>query len=179
MKNNHYKFLAVVGFVALLLVIAGFKPQRFFTASGADTDAASVYKTKCSVCHTAKAEKFFDLSKSDEQHAAAILKGKKDAKPPMPEFASKGVTPELAKALVAHMRSLRSPGAANANANANTGGNTNVAPNANANLPVNTNANRPGNANNANKPLNANANKPLNTNARANKPVNMNAKPND
>ena len=205
MKKNQYKFLAAVGFVVLLLVIIGLKPERLFIASGADTDAATVYKTKCAVCHTAKAEKFFDLSKSDEQLAEVILKGKKDAKPPMPEFASKGITPEQAKALVAHMRSLRTPGGANtnvntgnanananANVNANTGGNTNTNVNPNANAPVNANANAPVNANvvkpvnaNAVKPVNANANKPVNAsvvkpvNANVKKPVKKKAKPNE
>lgn len=176
MRSNNYKFLAAVGFVVLLFVGIGLKPERLFTASGADADVATVYKTKCAVCHTAKAEKAFDLSKPDEQLAEVILKGKKDAKPPMPGFAAKGITPEQAKALVAHMRSLRTPANTNANTNANlnangangnanTGGNAN----ANANKPVNVNATKPGNVNaNANKPGNVNTTKPVNAKAEPN-----------
>ena len=71
-------------------------------------DAAATYKTKCAMCHGATAEKKFDLAKTDEHHVNAILKGMKGEKPPhMPEYESKGITEEAAKALVAHMRSLR------------------------------------------------------------------------
>lgn len=71
-------------------------------------DAAATYKTKCSACHGADASKKFDVTKADEHHVNAILKGQKGEKPPfMPEYGSKGITEEAAKALVAHMRSLR------------------------------------------------------------------------
>ena len=109
MGNNRYKFLAVGGFVGLLFVVTGLKPPTVLTAAGSFADTASVYKSKCAACHKAKADKFFDTSKTDEQLTDVILKGKKDAKPPMPGFASKGITPEKAKALVDHMRSLRTP----------------------------------------------------------------------
>lgn len=71
-------------------------------------DAAATYKTKCAMCHGADASKKFDVTKTDEHHVNAILKGQKGEKPPfMPEYESKGITEEAAKALVAHMRSLR------------------------------------------------------------------------
>jgi len=74
-------------------------------------EAAAAYKTKCTVCHTAKVEKFFDAAKTDDQLIEAVLKGKKGAKPPfMPAFAEKGVTAEQAKALVYYMRQLKTSG---------------------------------------------------------------------
>lgn len=72
-------------------------------------DAAKTYKGKCVACHGPKADKKFDATKSDDESVQAILKGKKAAKPPhMPEYASKGITAEQAKALLDYMKSLRS-----------------------------------------------------------------------
>src|SRR5262245_46421862 len=71
-------------------------------------DAADTYKTKCVACHGKKAEKKFDTSMSDDQMVEAILKGKKDEKPPhMPAYGEKGVTVEQAKALVDYMKQLK------------------------------------------------------------------------
>ena len=71
-------------------------------------DAAATYKSKCVACHGAKAEKKFDTTKSDDMHVEIILKGKKMEKPPnMPGYESKGITAEQAKALLAHMKSLK------------------------------------------------------------------------
>jgi mono/diheme cytochrome c family protein len=73
--------------------------------------ATATYKTKCMVCHTAKAEKFFDIAKTDDQHIEAILKGRKGAKPPfMLGFETKGITAEQAKVLVFYMRKLKVSG---------------------------------------------------------------------
>jgi len=73
------------------------------------SDAAAFYKSKCVMCHGQKAEKKFDASLTDEQHLDAILKGKKPEKPPnMPAYGEKGVTAEQAKALLEHMKQLRS-----------------------------------------------------------------------
>ena len=108
MKNNNYKFLAVVGFVGLLFVVIGFKPERLFTVSGADV--AAVYKAKCAMCHSPKAEKSYDPAMPMEQQVEAILKGKKAEKPPnMPGFEAKGMTAEQAKSLAEYMKSLRTP----------------------------------------------------------------------
>jgi mono/diheme cytochrome c family protein len=115
MRTDHLKFLVVIGFMVLLFVVFGFDPPRQFTAEGSQKDVAAVYKSKCSACHKAKAEKSFDPSKTDEQLIGVVLKGKKDAKPPMPAFEAKGITAEQAKALVAHMRSLRTSGSSNTN----------------------------------------------------------------
>ena len=113
MKINHLKFLAIIGFAVLLFVTVSFEPTRYFTAEGSQKDIATVYKTKCNACHKAKADKAFDPSKTDEQLTEVVLKGKKDAKPPMPAFETKGVTAEQALALVTHMRNLRTAAAAN------------------------------------------------------------------
>jgi mono/diheme cytochrome c family protein len=73
------------------------------------SDPAVFYKAKCVACHGQKAEKKFDTSLSDEQLLDAILKGKKPEKPPnMPAYADKGVTAEQAKALLEHMKQLKS-----------------------------------------------------------------------
>lgn len=73
------------------------------------SDPAAFYKAKCVVCHGQKAEKKFDTTLSDEQMLDAILKGKKPEKPPnMPAYGEKGVTPDQAKALLDHMKQLKS-----------------------------------------------------------------------
>lgn|ERR1043166_4973829 len=73
------------------------------------TDPAAFYTTKCVSCHGKKAEKKFDATLTDAQLVEIVLKGKKPAKPPnMPAYADKGVTAEQAKALVDHMKALKS-----------------------------------------------------------------------
>ena len=72
------------------------------------SDPAAYYKAKCVACHGPKADKKFDASLTDEQLLDAILKGKKPEKPPnMPAYGEKGVTSEQAKALLDHMKQLR------------------------------------------------------------------------
>ena len=72
------------------------------------SDPAAFYKAKCVMCHGQKAEKKFDASLTDEQYIDAILKGKKPEKPPnMPAYGEKGVTQDQAKALLDHMKQLR------------------------------------------------------------------------
>jgi len=73
------------------------------------SDPAAYFKAKCVACHGQKAEKKFDESLTDEQYIDAILKGKKPEKPPnMPAYGEKGVTADQAKALLEHMKQLRS-----------------------------------------------------------------------
>jgi mono/diheme cytochrome c family protein len=73
------------------------------------SDPAAYYKAKCQMCHGPKVEKKFDPSLTDEQYIDAILKGKKPEKPPnMPAYGDKGVTADQAKALLDHMKQLRS-----------------------------------------------------------------------
>lgn len=88
-----------------LVLVAVFKEAPVTVAAG---DAAATYKAKCATCHTAKATKFFDAAKTDEEHVQIILKGKKGEKPPfMPAYGEKGMTEEEAKALAAYMRTLK------------------------------------------------------------------------
>ena len=73
------------------------------------SDPAAYYKAKCVACHGQKAEKKFDAALTDEQLLDAILKGKKPEKPPnMPAYGEKGVNADQAKALLEHMKQLRS-----------------------------------------------------------------------
>jgi mono/diheme cytochrome c family protein len=99
--------LFVVALVALLATIV-LRPASARTGAVAgDFDAAAAYTSmKCATCHGKQAEKKFDKTKEDGALAEVVLKGK-DAKPlKMPGYEAKGVTPEQAAALVAHMRSL-------------------------------------------------------------------------
>ena len=71
-------------------------------------DAAATYKGKCVACHGAAAEKKFDASIPDADLVQIVLNGKKPEKPPnMPAYGEKGITEDQAKALVAHMKSLK------------------------------------------------------------------------
>ena len=79
------------------------------TEGGEQFDAGATYKSKCVACHGQKAEKKFDASLPDQQLVDIVMKGKKPEKPPnMPAYGEKGVTPEQAKALVDHMKQLKS-----------------------------------------------------------------------
>jgi mono/diheme cytochrome c family protein len=105
-NTNRLKLLAVT-FIALLAALA-LAPASAHTgaANNKPFEAAAVYKAKCASCHGKQAEKKFDATKTDDALAEVVLKGK-DAKPlKMPAYETKGVTPEQATALVAHMRSL-------------------------------------------------------------------------
>ena len=71
-------------------------------------DAGATFKAKCVACHGANAEKKFDPSLADADLVQIVLNGKKLEKPPnMPAYGEKGITEEQAKALVAHMKSLK------------------------------------------------------------------------
>jgi mono/diheme cytochrome c family protein len=77
-------------------------------ARATDDETATLYNTKCKACHGATAEKKFDATKADDALIQITLDGKTAEKPPnMPGYKDKGMTPEQAKALVAHMKSLR------------------------------------------------------------------------
>ena len=91
-------------FAAVVMVSAASR-----TAGADQFDDAASYKTKCVACHGQKAEKKFDSSLPDEQLIEIVMKGKKSEKPPnMPAYGKKGVTAEEAKALVEHMKQLKS-----------------------------------------------------------------------
>lgn len=111
MTINRIKLLAITLFTIPMVAVAIFSTNPKVSAVAfVDEDAATTYKTKCGVCHSQKAEKFFDTAKTDEELTEIILKGKKGEKPPyMPGFEAKGMTAEQAKALVIYMRQLREP----------------------------------------------------------------------
>ncbi|MBS1795583.1 MAG: cytochrome c [Acidobacteria bacterium] len=107
-KNRIKVLLAAVFAVFAVVVISIGSPAQ---AGGVVQETtADVYRAKCQACHTAKAEKFYDPSKSIEDQKNIILNGKKTEKPPsMPAFATKtpAMTPEQAQALAEYMKSLR------------------------------------------------------------------------
>lgn len=99
----------VIGIVAIFSLTLIFWSVAPAQGEAQPSDPAAYYKAKCVVCHGQKAEKKFDASLTEEQHLEAILKGKKPEKPPnMPAYGEKGVSPEQAKALLDHMKQLRS-----------------------------------------------------------------------
>ena len=106
MNFNRAKKLAaglfLLPLLALFLVGPATPPARVSAAD--EFDAAAVFKAKCAMCHGQKAEKSFDAAKADEQLAEAILKG---VKPRMPAYESKGINADQAKALAAHMKTLK------------------------------------------------------------------------
>lgn len=102
------KMMILATVVAML--VAGF--ALISTAARADNaddfDAAATYKAKCVACHGAAAEKKFAATLADADLVQIVLKGKKGEKPPfMPGYEEKGINEEQAKALVAHMKSLK------------------------------------------------------------------------
>ena len=105
MTMNRFKkialVVAVVAFAVTLLVASA--PAR-----ATDDDTATLYNTKCKMCHGAAAEKKFDATKADDLLIETVMKGKTMEKPPnMPAYGEKGVTVDQAKALVGYMKSLK------------------------------------------------------------------------
>lgn len=91
------------------LLVAGFALISAAARANQDQfDAAATYKAKCVACHGAAAEKKFDATLPDADLVQIVLKGKKGEKPPnMPGYEEKGINEDQAKALVAHMKSLK------------------------------------------------------------------------
>jgi mono/diheme cytochrome c family protein len=109
MKTNLIKLLTIAVFGAAIFAIPAFKNNLTRVAAQTD-DPATVYKAKCAMCHSPKAEKSYDPAVPVEDQVNAILKGKKAEKPPnMPGFEAKGMTADQAKALAEYMKSLRTP----------------------------------------------------------------------
>ena len=76
--------------------------------SAGDDDTAAMYNTKCKMCHGAPAEKKVDKTKADDALIQVVIDGKADEMPPnMPAFKEQGITPDLAKALVGYMKSMK------------------------------------------------------------------------
>jgi len=112
MKLARIKLFVIAVFILsmMAMVIFNTKPVGTIVKATADDDTAAFYKAKCAMCHSPKAEKLFNMELKDEEMVQVILKGKKIEKPPhMPEFETKGMTEEKAKALVTYMRELRKP----------------------------------------------------------------------
>jgi mono/diheme cytochrome c family protein len=102
-KNIAITITAIFLFGAIFYGLAAAKSEA------QPSDPAAFYKSKCVACHGPKAEKKFDPALTDEQYIDAIMKGKKPEKPPnMPAYGEKGVTADQAKALLEHMKQLRS-----------------------------------------------------------------------
>ncbi|PWT94541.1 MAG: hypothetical protein C5B55_02575 [Blastocatellia bacterium] len=124
-RNNHNQYVCkrehrsmamrkilVITVITIALILLGIVSVGASTKKHkkvvADFDAAATYKSKCVSCHGAKADKKFDATKADDDLVQVILKGKKAEKPPnMPEYESKGITADQAKALVTLMKSLK------------------------------------------------------------------------
>jgi len=105
MKTIRIMTLTVAALFTAVVMVSGASP----TEGGEQFDAGATYKSKCVACHGQKAEKKFDASLPDQQLVDIVMKGKKPEKPPnMPAYGEKGVTPEQAKALVEHMKQLKS-----------------------------------------------------------------------
>lgn len=98
------KKLAVAGLATPLLLMVG----MYSVPAQTGNDAAATYKAKCLACHGAKAEKKFDVTKTDDLLMEAIMKGAKGEKPPnMPAYETKGIDADQAKALLSYMKSLK------------------------------------------------------------------------
>jgi mono/diheme cytochrome c family protein len=110
-KGGIMKTLKLMSIITVLtILVAGL--AMFCVAARANAedqfDAAATYKAKCVACHGPAAEKKFDATLADADLVQIVLKGKKMEKPPnMPGYEEKGVSEEQAKALVAHMKSLK------------------------------------------------------------------------
>src|SRR5678816_12753 len=111
MTINRIKVLATLSLLLPVLALTVFyRPTPVSAVAPALGDPAATYKAKCAMCHTAKAEKFYDPAMAQDQQIEAVLKGKKAEKPPnMPAFEPKGMTADEAKELVEYMQGLRKP----------------------------------------------------------------------
>lgn len=109
MTVNRLKKLVIALIALPLLAMVLLNSASVRTGATAEAqDAATVYKTKCTICHGAKAEKKFDPAIPEDQLVEIVLKGKKMEKPPhMPAYAEKGINAEQAKALVKYMKELK------------------------------------------------------------------------
>jgi mono/diheme cytochrome c family protein len=107
MKEGHQVIMKTIKIMTIVILAALVAASVIVSAASPTADdAATTYKTKCVACHGQTAEKKFDSSLPDEQLIDIVMKGKKPEKPPnMPAY---NVTVEQAKALVEHMKHLKS-----------------------------------------------------------------------
>ena len=114
MKEGHQVIMKTIKIMTMAVMLAAFFAALVIVSAASRTagdefDAAATFKTKCVACHGQKAEKKFDSSLPDAQLIDIVMKGKKPEKPPnMPAYGEKGVTADQAKALVEHMKQLKS-----------------------------------------------------------------------
>ena len=95
-------------FLAAALIVAAAFLIVSTPARATDDEAATLYNTKCKMCHGATAEKKIDKTKADDALIQTVLDGKTMEKPPnMPAFKERGITSDQAKALVEYMKSLK------------------------------------------------------------------------
>ncbi|HJQ27506.1 MAG TPA: c-type cytochrome [Blastocatellia bacterium] len=98
--------LTVCTMVSALALVLAFAAQPATRAAVAADDTAATFTAKCKMCHGAAAEKNFDAKKADADLVKSILEGATSAEgKKMPAF--KTLNEETAKALVAHMKSLK------------------------------------------------------------------------
>ena len=111
MTINRIKVLATLSLLLPVFALTVFyRATPAVAASPVVGDPAATFKAKCAMCHSPKAEKFYDPALTEDQQVEAIMKGKKAEKPPnMPAFEPKGMTADEAKELVAYMQGLRKP----------------------------------------------------------------------
>ena len=105
---SNKRLKAPVFVIAGILTAATFLIFSVPARTATQDDIGALFKSKCVACHGATAEKKFDSTLAQEEMLKVILTGKKMEKPPnMPAYAEKGITEDQAKALVAHMKSLK------------------------------------------------------------------------
>ena len=111
MTINRIKLFTTIAFLVPVVALSVFfRTTPAAAVTPALDDPAAVYKAKCAMCHSPKAEKSYDPAMPQDQQIEAVLKGKKAEKPPhMPAFEPKGMTADDAKALVEYMQELRKP----------------------------------------------------------------------
>lgn len=107
-RIDRLKKAAIALFALPLLAVALLNPAVGQPQTPVDpSDAPAFFAAKCKMCHGAKAEKLFDATKPEADLVQVVLKGKADKTPKMPAYETKGVNEEQARALVAHMKSLK------------------------------------------------------------------------
>src|SRR5438552_1658757 len=102
MTINRIKIFATLALVLpVLALMISYRTTPVSAVTLTVSDPAEVFKAKCAMCHSPKAEKLYNPALPQEEQIEAILKGKKGEKPPnMPAFEPKGMTADDAKALV-------------------------------------------------------------------------------
>ena len=110
LRKGNWVIMKTLRLTTVVAMLAAVFAAVLMVSAAAPTveDGAAIYKTKCVACHGQKAEKKFDSSLANEQLIDIVMKGKKSEKPPnMPAYADKGVSADQAKALVEHMKQLK------------------------------------------------------------------------